>query len=335
MLTAWDKTKEVSLALPDFESAAQLGPLRERTRQGDLVCPTCRQLLWLHAGEILVPHFAHRRLSDCPQGRISEAILAARRLVYRFFQARIESGKLPAHIELEPVLPGIPDGASVDLVLRRESRPWVAIVLVESNWKPELRAQLRSAVEQRHHWVFRPVFLSARLKRTEDQEEFLLDTTQREFRQASAYDLRALAGWASPGTLHFVDTKASEWTSLRGLHLVHDPQVFAAHAVRFSPLEHLLWSEAHSDWVHPGEAEQLRALRESLKAKARAKAAAKRQPVPPPKPRPVEVPRERPVAEKVLKVSERVEPRLRAPVLPEPEPEPEPTPPPDPLPSWL
>jgi hypothetical protein len=276
MLTALDQSKNAILAVPDFEAGAGLGLLRERTRLGELVCPTCRQLLWLHAGHILIPHFAHRRLSDCPHGRVSEAILAARRSVYRFFQVRIESGKLPAEIQLEPVLPEMPKGVCLDLMLRRQTRPWVALVLIESNLKPDFRSSL-PGILARQKWLFRPVFLSARLKRTEEDERYFpLDPTQREFRLASPYDMRRPGGWVGEGTLHFMDAGAAAWTTLRGASLVHDPQVFQARSLRASTMDQLLWSEVHSEWVHPGEAEELKAFREALAAEQRQRAAAKR-----------------------------------------------------------
>ena len=277
MLTAWDKTKETVLALPDFEDGAGLGPLRERARQGELLCPTCQQLLWLRAGEILVPHFAHRRLSDCPHGRVSESILTARRLIYRFFQERIERGKLPADIQLEPVLPELPRGMRVDLMLRRQVKPWVAVILLESSLKPEMRERLPVGIEQRK-WLFRPVFLASRLKRQEDSEWFfLLEPTQREFRLTSPYDLRAPEHWGEPGTLHFLDANAAQWTTLRGASLAHDPQVFRAGCVRTSPVEQLLWSETHSEWAHPGEAEALKAYKEARAAEHRRRLAAARR----------------------------------------------------------
>ena len=271
MLTALDKTFDSILALPDFDDRGDFGPLRERTRQGELVCPTCREQLWLRAGEILIAHFAHRRLSDCPHGRVSEAILAARRLVYRFFQARIEGGKLPAEIQLEPVVPGLAREFRLDLMLRRQTRPWVAVVLLESSLQPEIRARLPVAVQQRK-WIFRPVFLSNRLKSSEDiRGRHLLDPTQREFRLKSPYDLRPPGAWLGPGTLHFVNARAAQWTTLRGAALAHEPQVFTSRVVRTSPLDQLLWSEAHSEWVHPGEAEELKAFRAALEAKQREK----------------------------------------------------------------
>ena len=75
MLTAWDKVRDSVLALPDCESSGDLEVVRERTRHGELVCPECRQPLWLRAGPIRIPHFGHRNLNECPHGRVSEAVL--------------------------------------------------------------------------------------------------------------------------------------------------------------------------------------------------------------------------------------------------------------------
>lgn len=139
MLTAWDKARDATLALPDFEDGSGLEEVRTRTRRGDLVCPTCHQLLWVHAGEVRIPHFAHRSLSDCPQGRVSEAVLGARRLLYWFFQVRIESGKLRGEIVLEPSIAGLPGKVCVDLMLRRTDKPAVHVLLLESSLQPDVR----------------------------------------------------------------------------------------------------------------------------------------------------------------------------------------------------
>ena len=277
MLTAWDKALDAPLALPDFESAGALQTVRTRTRAGELVCPTCRQLLWLRAGEVRIPHFGHRRLSDCPHGRVSEAVLGARLLLYRFFQARIESGKLPATIVLEPVIAGLPDKVRVDLLLRRMGKSAVNVVLLERGLHPDLRWQLQTCLG-REGSVFRPVFLRSRLGQPEDAPlDFLLDPTQRELRLASAYDLWPPDLARPAGTLHAIDPIRAEWTTLRGLTLAHGPQVFRARHVRISRMEDLLWSEAHSEWVHPGEAEALQQLRESIAAKKCAEAEERRQ----------------------------------------------------------
>lgn len=277
MLTAWDKARETTLALPDYERDAALAEVRARTREGELVCPTCRQPLWVHAGEVLIPHFAHRSLSNCPHGRVSEAVLGARRLLYRFFQARIESGRLPAQILLEPVIAGLPKNVRVDLLLRRAGKPAVNVVLLERGLKPDVRAQLRGYLS-RKGGVFRPVFLRARLLQPEDEPGFfLLDTTQREFRLCSAYDLLPPEQGLEPGTLHFVDPAAEEWTTLRGASLAHGPQVFGARQVRVSQVEQLLWSEGHAEWVHAGEAEALRKFRQAIEVRKRRQAEERRR----------------------------------------------------------
>jgi hypothetical protein len=273
MLTAWDKIAEKAVAVPDFEESGGLGLLRTRTRQGELVCPTCQQLLWLRAGEVLIPHFAHRRLSECPHGRVSEVVLTARRLIYRFFRARIDTAQLPGEIQLEPVLEGVLQRTPPDLLLRRRTRSCVAIKIIESTLKPDLRFELPAAIQQQK-WLFRPIFLSSRIRRAEDGTgAYLLDPAQRELRLSSAYDLRLEYAAPSPGTLHFLDPHAASWTTLRALWLVHNPQVFEARSVHTTHMDHLLWSEAHSEWAHPGEPEALKELKEQIAAKRREEAA--------------------------------------------------------------
>src|SRR5438477_7850364 len=99
MLTAWEKSTHTTIALPDFRRAAEREELRERTRQGHLICRTCQEPLWLHAGAVRTPHFAHRSLKNCPSASVSEEVLAARDFLYWFFKPRIESGKLQGEIE--------------------------------------------------------------------------------------------------------------------------------------------------------------------------------------------------------------------------------------------
>ncbi len=267
MLTAWDIVRETTLALPDFETGDALEAVRTRTREGQLRCPTCHQPLWVHAGQVLVPHFAHRSLSDCPQGRVSEAVLSARRLLYRFFQARIESGKLQAEVVLEPIIAGLPARVRVDLLLRRADKPPVHVLLLERGLKPDLRLPILKQLGRRGG-IFRPVFLRMRLRRAEDQPHLLLlDTTQRAFCQPSPYDLTPPEHEPEQGTLHFVDATTAEWTTLRGISLVHEPQVFRPRRTRVSKLEALLWSEGHAEWVHPEEAEALKEFRKAMAAK--------------------------------------------------------------------
>jgi hypothetical protein len=137
MLTAWDSRKDSILALPDCEEASELEGLRELVRAGIIVCPVCREKLWLRVGEKRCAHLAHRVLADCPHANVSVAIIETRRLLYRFFQERIQPGKLAGPIELEPTVPGLPDGTRVDLIL------------LDSGLKPDPRWALRSAVRQK------------------------------------------------------------------------------------------------------------------------------------------------------------------------------------------
>ncbi|MBI4663986.1 MAG: hypothetical protein HY735_34750 [Verrucomicrobia bacterium] len=269
MLTAWDKSGDRQVVLPDFEERGDDAWVREHTRQGQIVCPTCQQALWLHAGTLRTWHFAHRSLSDCPHGRVSEGILSGRRLLYLFFQSRIAGGKLRGEVKLEPPVKGLPDDLQVDLLVKREGKPPVSVLLLESSLKPHTRSWLPFELEKRG-FVFRPVFLATRLKKPEDvEDEFLLDTAQRAFQIATAYD-EAWRGYAcGQGTLHFIDGQTERWTTLRGLQFVHSPQVYRAGKVLSSAMASLLWSETHTDWVHEGEAEKLKQLHEQRREQQR------------------------------------------------------------------
>lgn len=296
MLTAWNRHQAVLLILPDHERREDLEAIRDQARRGDVVCPTCQQLLWLRAGEIRIPHFGHRTLSNCPQGRVPAAVLQARYHLYSFFKARVDSGKLPGSIELEPRLPECEDLVSIDLLLRRKDRSTVAIAILATSLKPDLRWALKEAFGKLG-WIFRPVFLKSRLNPVPKSKSlFLLDTTQRAFRLKSAYDLRPPHLVPTPGTLHFIDAAAGEWHTLRALRLEHEPQEFRAGIMRVSRFQELLWSEGAGEWVHPGEAEALREHREKLAAEERrrkdsaqrAEAERARSRIPPVKPPPVE-----------------------------------------------
>ena len=331
MLTAWDKSRDKQIVLPDYEERGDDGGVRERTREGQIVCPTCQQLLWLHAGTLRTWHFAHRSLSNCPHGRVSEGILSARRLLYLFFQSRITAGKLTGEVNLEPSVKGLPDDLELDLLLKREGKPPVAVLLLESSLKPHVRSWLPPALEKRG-FVFRPVFLASRLKQPDEHaDEFLLDTAQREFPIDSAYDEAWLGYSCGSSTLHFIDSLKERWTTLRGLHFVHGPQVYRAAKVLSSPMAGLLWSEIHTDWVHGGEADKLKQVREHRRAqeleKARQRAASARRTLPKPRPAPVAAPIKAlpPDPEPEMEPEDEIE--TEAAPEPEPEPQREPDPP--------
>ncbi len=152
-------------------------------------------------------------------------------------------------VELEPRIANLPDGARVDMAIHRGGKPPVAVAIIEKNLKPDLRWDLRGFFENLG-WVFRPVFLTSRLRRAEVDSEtaFLLDPTQREFLYRSPWGAIYPAN-----TLHFIDPMREEWTTLRDPHSTHAAQSFSVDAVKITPMKAILWSNMCSDWTHPGE----------------------------------------------------------------------------------
>lgn len=260
MLTALTNDRVTRLALPDYGSQVELETVRERARRGELICPTCNQLLVLRAGRIRIPHFAHRTLNDCPHANVSESVLAARCMIYRFFQERIQSRQIHGSVELEPSFDGMPPRAQLDIILKQPEFPTVAVVLLESSLKIEFRSRLGHLLDE-HGFLFRPVFLASQLNQTAART-YLLNTTQRDFRQNSPYGVRG--DRESAPTLRFVDPSCQHWLSLRTIRPFEKPQAYHADS-RFSRMHHLLWCQDHSEWIHPGERETLVVHQEYLK----------------------------------------------------------------------
>lgn len=252
MLTAWDQSSESIIAVPDYEDDSEVETLRDWARSGRIICPVCREKLWLRVGEKRCTHLAHRHLADCPHGQVSEGVRQTRRLLYQFFQKRLGPDKIAGPIELEPVVSGFPDGTSPDLIVRRGSKPSVAILVLDSQLKPDPRWALRSVVG-RQGLILKPVFLTSTLKtKTDSVGAFLLNPTQRELAHPSRFGLRE-GSFGTGESLHFVDHEHARWKSLRGLWLEHEPQVFRTESVRDSSISELLWSESDAEWTHPDE----------------------------------------------------------------------------------
>jgi hypothetical protein len=253
MLRGWNKTQNQTVVLPDVEDHGNVEEVREHTRQGEICCPTCRALLWLRTGEIRIWHFAHRTLSDCPQGRVSEAVLRARVAIYRFFQNLISTGHLSGEVVMEPGEPRISDRLYLDLLLKPQGSSPVAIPILESSMPPEARRQFQRKMEEGNIQL-RTVFLATRLKQPEpDRPFFHLDTTQRDFRRRTPYDQSVKEAERFDRSLHFFYPDGGSWKTLRALHLCHAPQVYRAGAVRESSMANLLWNAEYSDWTHEGE----------------------------------------------------------------------------------
>jgi hypothetical protein len=260
MLGALHKNHGTRVALSGSESEGECQQLRMQTKGGILVCPSCRHLLRLRMGNIRAWHFAHQSIGDCSHGQGSETVQYARRVLYHFFKSRIISGEISGEVALEPVLPDLPKGICVDLLLRRTGRPSVAVVLIESNLKPNLRRNIPEWLT-RNNMLFRPVFLSSKLNGLRgERDAFQLDPTQRELMEHSPYDEAAGGYRYGPGTLRFIEPSLDQWMTLRGLKLLHPPQVYRASELHGSTMGELHWSNAHDEWVHKKDEVALRQL---------------------------------------------------------------------------
>jgi hypothetical protein len=254
MISAHDTKANRALFLPLSREGSELEIVRTRAKDGELVCRDCRDLLWLKAGEERRPHFAHRASSDCPRRGTSEAVQAARWLLFLFFHKRVMSGKLAGPVDLEPTVSGLPKGTCVDLTIGRDDKPTVAVMFLEKGLKPETRDKVEARLRELG-LLFRPVFLISQLTRIAEHPDgaFRLDTTQREWSYESPYGANK---WRFEGenTLHVIDPAAETWTTLRRLRsLHHAPANYSAESERVSKVADILWCNHFADWTHPGE----------------------------------------------------------------------------------
>ncbi|MCC6234708.1 MAG: hypothetical protein IT580_18845 [Verrucomicrobiales bacterium] len=146
--------------------------LLSSTASGQIVCPVCRATLWLRAGEVRSPHYAHRTLAECHAGHASADVLRGHLRIYEFFRERIASGKLTATATLEPVIPDAPKGFGVDIMLDSTGKPSVAVVLIGKRLTPKLRLEYETRLTPPSLLLW-PVFLAASLRPIEGHDYWL------------------------------------------------------------------------------------------------------------------------------------------------------------------
>jgi hypothetical protein len=276
---------EIIILSPTWK--ARLDSLRRLDRADQLVCPVCEQPVRVKAGRKVRWHFAHKHLHNCPLQRASPELLAARAALYPWLVAQFGEDC----VMLEAAPDGIALPRPLDASVQAGERRW-GYWIIDRRLKPEARQELLGAFEggdMAVHWLF----VSQMLRPDQDEADCLyLTTTERDFRQASAFDLIGARDVSRPGaSLHYLDAEVGRLHTYRSLRLVHSPQLFSGRPVS-SPLEQAAADPNDGAFMHPGEAQALdearraQAARQALHAQARAVfrqggGAASRRPVPP------------------------------------------------------
>lgn len=237
----------------EWEAPSALEALRERCRENQVHCPWCHAPVLIRAGQILVRHFAHKHLKDCPYAHESAEKLAGRQLIYEWLIAKF--GR--ENVEIEVMPDGLELPMPLDAFVRTGGKRigyWFFnrnIRLLDT--RDMLMDAIREAVQA--DACLHVVFSSKLLNLIDEYPDLArLSPTHRDFMASTPYD----APVGGKLTLHFLDTSERMMTTLRGLRLFEWPQTFKFGALRRSTLDQLQVRPSTGEVVHPGEHESLR-----------------------------------------------------------------------------
>lgn len=259
--------QEIVILHPEW--AAKLDDLRLLDQRDVLVCQGCNKPVRVRAGDVRRWHFAHKSKQDCTYGSDSPVLLEARAVLYEWLVS-----KFPQDVTLEKKVD--------DERLPRPIDCWVetsdgllAYWIVESGMRPQKRETLKAglmATGASVTWVLTVNLLNPVEEATEQfhlgeasTDCARLGTTERELLQVTRFDeaWRGV-GRSSGASLHFLDSESKVLTTLRGLVLVHSPQIYGGHK-ECTPLAQIKIMPKTWEFVHPGEYERWQAYNEEKK----------------------------------------------------------------------
>jgi hypothetical protein len=181
---------------------------RELSDRGLLKCPVCRETVVFRHGFIRCAHFAHRPNSSCPFSHESMELLEARAALYGLLRnAGIGT------VEIEHSLPKSRLPRTVDCWVEAGTSTfayWIFDRGVKSReMRKTIRSELRSA-NTHPHFVFHEQLLQ---RASVEHGGFVLSPTERDFIRRTQFDPEG----SESGSLHFIEPKLENLTTLRGL----------------------------------------------------------------------------------------------------------------------
>lgn len=256
MFVAHDKITTERVTSIDSGWNERVDELRQRARDGSLVCPGCEQMLWLRTGELRRRHFAHRQAAECPLDKESPEVMEVKAQLYEWLMS-----KYPGKVALD-----------VDLAIPGWKKPADLVVTVDSG------LQLIYCVfdrQQRHReallkWSHARNVHFIHTESTHDRENqsktLKLTASQRDCICRTGYD--EPAKWAG-GHLYFVEGPTSRLTIYRGLMCIHEPNVYSWRNERTGPLKTALIAPKTGEIVFAADVEARQALKAEQAREAR------------------------------------------------------------------
>ena len=211
-LMTTDGSRVTSIA-PQWDSSEE--DLRKLAETGQLVCPGCRQTLWLRSGTERRRYFAHRNLAECPLEAQSAEVWEAKAQLYRWLET-----KYPGKVNLDIGIGVAGLDKTVDLLLEPEPGRKFAYWVFDRRQRN--RAELlpyRSRKDVQVHFIHTQAAL-----KLHSETEIALTTSLRDFIQCSDFD-ESVAIYPH-GHLHFLLRAESKLCIYRGLRCALGPNLF-------------------------------------------------------------------------------------------------------------
>ena len=220
----------------------RLDELRELASSGQLICPVCQQFLWLRIAHKRRRHFAHRHLADCPMANQSAELLETKAILFDWLET-----KYPGTVQMD--MPGFP-GWELQLDLLVEANPDRKFAYLIFDRQQRFRQEClgyQAASGVHTHFIHTGSTLVIQ------SSDLALTASQRDFISHSEYD--ECTRHAYGGHLHFLRTEDASLHIYRGLHCVHQPNMYAWTALRKGTLSSALISPKTGEIVFTQDAE--------------------------------------------------------------------------------
>ena len=220
--------------------------LRALDRQNLLACQGCGEAVRVRAGEERRFHFAHKHRLNCTYVDESAALHNARAVLYQWLASKFGNS-----VTIEKKIDGDDFFRPIDCWVEKDSQVF-AYWICDAGLKSEKREQIKNGFSKLGV-IAHFIFVLDMLRKDKDYPDRIhLTTTEREFMHRSDYD----EIYKSGNSLHFLDSDNLRMLTFRGLHMVHQPQVYSGSCLT-NDLSQILVSPKTGELVHPGEYERL------------------------------------------------------------------------------
>lgn len=237
-------SSEVIILAPKWSQ--NIENLRALDRQNLLACQGCGEAVRVRAGEERRFHFAHKHRLNCTYVDESAALHNARAVLYQWLTCKFgNSVTIEKKIDCDDFF------RPIDCWVEKDSQVF-AYWICDAGLKSEKREQIKNGFSKLGV-IAHFIFVLDMLRKDKDYPDRIhLTTTEREFMHRSEYD----EIYKSGRSLHFLDSDDLKMLTFRGLHLVHQPQVYSGSCLT-NDLSQILVSPKTGELVHPGEYEHL------------------------------------------------------------------------------